>query len=323
MTRLRVASILVAAAATLFVRSAWAAWCDIGADGRDSAQHADSCWLRDLGAAALYDDCAVFPLGDDSPPTLRMAAPYVVRLELAPTDDRPEPQLLRSRVPGYEEGLCESQILDDLPPDGFCTGFVLRAGLVVTAAHCLWRGEEALSLPDVRIVRDPLGCRGDPACLVPASVDSVAHASETAHPQRADDFVFLQVSRQAFPHGLADLPAPKDKMAAYRVSVLGYPLGTPSLRYSAPGPLVGQTADGMLRARVSAIGGNSGSIVLGVEPLDPAGPPRLVGLLRSGIEDFVRVDGGVEPCLCHSEAESGDAESIVPMQRILHAAEGL
>ncbi len=171
--------------------------------------------------------------------------------------------------------VCPGERFRSQPTAAFCSGFLIKNNIVVTAGHCVDRG----SLASTRFVFGyRLLASGKVQNRIPNSA-IYRGVQILADQEAAADFAVVRLDRNVSPQ----VPLPIQRSGAVAVNtplyVIGHPSGLPA-KVATGAHVFASNAD-FFRANLDTYGGNSGS------PVFNATNDKVVGVLVRGAGDYV------------------------------------
>jgi V8-like Glu-specific endopeptidase len=220
-------------------------------------------------------------------------------------------------VSGANAPMCTGELFTSQTAPGFCTGFLVKEDVLVTAGHCL----EKTACADTSII---FGFRMESNnSMVALTRDNVFKcaeviAQETPKPENQYlDYAIIKLDR---PTRRAGLDYVKDDHLEDqdRVAVLGYPSGLP-MKIASDGSVISNRAsDPFFVANLDTFGSNSGSPVINTDTY------QVEGIVVRGMPDYVLSEdgscvqvnrcpdsGGVN-CSGENATKMGGLEELIP-----------
>lgn len=175
-------------------------------------------------------------------------------------------------------GVCPSERFRNQPIAAFCSGFLVKNNIVVTAGHCI--NNYPYTLANTRFVFGyRLLASGQVQNRIPNSA-IYRGVQVLADREAAADFAVVRLDRNVSPQ----VPLPIQRSGAVAVNtplyVIGYPSGLPA-KVATGAHVIASNAD-FFRANLDTYGGNSGS------PVFNATNDKVVGVLVRGAADYVQ-----------------------------------
>ena len=186
-------------------------------------------------------------------------------------------------VNGANVPMCTGELFTSQTAPGFCTGFLVREDILVTAGHCL----EKTACADTSIV---FGFRMESdnsmAALTRDNVFKCAEVIAQVTPRQDNQYLDYAIIKLDRPTGRAGLDyAAADHLEAQDyVAVLGYPSGLPMKIASDASVISNRASDPFFVANLDTFGSNSGSPVINTDTY------QVEGILVRGMTDYVLSD---------------------------------
>lgn len=183
-----------------------------------------------------------------------------------------------SAVYGERYGLCADEAFFNQPNGAFCSGFLVKEDVIVTAGHCIRHQSECES---TKFVFDYGYYRADQQ-LENFQQDQVFSCKEIIHSfqQAGDaDYAVIKLDRPVPSRTPLDLAMKEELKTGDDVFVIGHPAGLPT-KY-APEAQVRKFEKSYFIASLDTYGGNSGSAVFN------SNTNKVEGILVRGEMDFV------------------------------------
>lgn len=183
-------------------------------------------------------------------------------------------------VGGVHAPVCAGELFTSQVAPGFCTGFLVKDDILVTAGHCL----QKTPCSDTSIVFGFQMESGD--SLAKVTKENIFYCAEviaqaTSSPEnRSPDYAVIRLDRLPERAGL-DYATGDGLKAEDRVAVIGYPSGLPMKIASDATVMSNVTSDSFFIANLDTFGSNSGSPVINVATY------QVEGILVSGMPDYV------------------------------------
>ncbi len=188
-------------------------------------------------------------------------------------------------VKGANTPMCTGELFTSQIAPGFCTGFLVREDILVTAGHCL----EKTACSDTSIV---FGFRMESdnsmAALTRDNVFKCAEVIAQVPPRQDNQYLDYAIIKLDRPTGRAGLDyAAGDHLEAQdHVAVLGYPSGLPMKIASDAFVISNIASDPFFVANLDTFGSNSGSPVINTDTY------QVEGVLVRGMTDYILSDDG-------------------------------
>jgi V8-like Glu-specific endopeptidase len=188
-------------------------------------------------------------------------------------------------VQGANAPMCANELFTSQNAPGFCTGFLAKEDILVTAGHCL----EKIPCADTSIVFGfQMESGNSLAQLTRKNLFNCAEviARESPNPDNHYlDYAILKLDRPTGRKGL-DYVTDDHVEAQDRVAVIGYPSGLPLKIASDASIISNEVGNPFFIANLDTFGSNSGSPVINVDTY------QVEGILVRGMPDYVLSEDG-------------------------------
>ena len=188
-------------------------------------------------------------------------------------------------VPGVNASMCAEELFTSQNAPGFCTGFLVKEDILVTAGHCL----EKTPCADTNIIFDFQMEPGNSLRVL--TRDNLFECSEVIARESPNsenfylDYAIIKLDRPTGRKGL--VYATDDHIQAQdRVAVIGYPSGLPLKIASDASVISSEVDDPFFTANLDTFGSNSGSPVINIDTY------QVEGILVRGMPDYVLSEDG-------------------------------
>jgi len=179
--------------------------------------------------------------------------------------------------------MCTGELFTSQTAPGFCTGFLVREDILVTAGHCL----EKTACADTSIVFGfRMESNNSMAALTKDNVFKCAEVIAQASPNQNNQYLDYAIIKLDRSTGRAGLDYARDDHleAQDQVAVLGYPSGLP-MKIASDAFVISNIAnDPFFNANLDTFGSNSGSPVINTATY------QVEGVLVRGMTDYVLSD---------------------------------
>lgn len=182
-------------------------------------------------------------------------------------------------VEGVNVPMCSGELFASQPAPGFCTGFLVKEDILVTAGHCL----QKTACSDTSIV---FGYFMEPdnslSILTPNNIFKCEEVIAQVTPTRDNQYLDYAIIKLDRPTGRVGLDfATEDHLEALRnVSVLGHPSGLPMKIASEAFVMSNEASDPFFVTNLDTFGSNSGSPVINTATY------QVEGILVRGVNDY-------------------------------------
>lgn len=186
-------------------------------------------------------------------------------------------------VNGANAPMCTGELFTSQTAPGFCTGFLVREDILVTAGHCLKKSACA----DTSIVFGfRMESNNSMAALTRDNVFKCAEVIAQVSPNQDNQYLDYAIIKLDRPTGRAGLDyATDDHLEAQdQVAVLGYPSGLPMKIASDAFVISNRASDPFFITNLDTFGSNSGSPVINTDTY------QVEGILVRGMADYVFSD---------------------------------
>jgi hypothetical protein len=188
-------------------------------------------------------------------------------------------------VSGASVPMCSDELFASQLAPGFCTGFLVREDMLVTAGHCL----QKTPCSDINIVFDfQMQADNSLAALSAEDVFKCEEIIAQVSPNQENQYLDYAIIKLDRPTGRAGLDYVTEDLleAQNNVAVLGYPSGLPLKIASNAFVMSNDSNDPFFVTNLDTFGSNSGS------PVINAITYQVEGILVRGTTDYVLSDGG-------------------------------
>jgi V8-like Glu-specific endopeptidase len=182
-------------------------------------------------------------------------------------------------VEGANVPMCSGELFASQPAPGFCTGFLVKEDILVTAGHCL----QKTPCSDTSIV---FGYFMEPdnslSILTPNNIFKCEEVIAQVIPTQENQYLDYAIIKLDRPTGRAGLDfATEDHLEALKnVAVLGHPSGLPMKIASEAFVMSNETSDPFFVTNLDTFGSNSGSPVINTATY------QVEGILVRGVNDY-------------------------------------
>jgi V8-like Glu-specific endopeptidase len=188
-------------------------------------------------------------------------------------------------VNGVNAPMCAGELFVDQTAPGFCTGFLVKEDILVTAGHCL----DKIPCSDTNVVFG-FFMQADNS-LATLSKDYIFECTEVIAKQTSTaanqylDYALIKLDR---PTGRSPLEYATDQQLEVqdRVAVIGYPSGLPLKIASDAFVMSNESEDPFFIANLDTFGSNSGSPVINTDTY------QVEGIVVSGMPDYALSENG-------------------------------
>lgn len=172
--------------------------------------------------------------------------------------------------------MCESEPYRDQPTGAFCSGFLVKDDIVVTAGHCI----RSSSCESTRFVFDYAKnqASSDPSIVENTNIYGCKEVIESVIKNSGEDFAVVRLDRKVSDRKPLTLRNNGAIPPQTDITVIGHPVGLPTK--VASGAKVREHKTAFFVANLDTYGGNSGSAVFN----DKTG--KVEGILVRGATDF-------------------------------------
>jgi V8-like Glu-specific endopeptidase len=181
--------------------------------------------------------------------------------------------------------MCSEELFTSQTAPGFCTGFLVKEDILVTAGHCL----QKTPCSDTSIVFGyQMESSNTLAALTEDNVFQCAEVIAQEVPSQENQYLDYTIIKLDRPTGRAGLDYVTDDLleAQTNVAVLGYPSGLPLKIASNAFVMNNNSNDPFFVANLDTFGSNSGS------PVINANSYQVEGILVRGMTDYVLSSDG-------------------------------
>ena len=188
-------------------------------------------------------------------------------------------------IGGINAPMCSSELFTSQPAPGFCTGFLVKEDILVTAGHCL----QKIPCTDISVVFGYQMKSGD--SLAPLSQENVYRCAEVIAqglPESENQYLDYAIIKLDRPTGRVGLNfTTEDQLKAQdNVAVLGHPSGLPMKIASDAFVMNNEGSNPFFVTNLDTFGSNSGSPVINMNSY------QVEGVLVSGVTDYVLSEDG-------------------------------
>lgn len=214
-------------------------------------------------------------------------------------------------VGGTNAPMCSDELFTSQPAPGFCTGFLVKEDVLVTAGHCL----QKVPCSDTSIVFGfQMEAEDSIAALTSENVFKCTEVIAQVLPDQNNqymDYAIIKLDRPTGRTGLAY--ASEDALEAQsNVAVLGHPSGLPMKVASDAFVMSNQANDPFFVTNLDTFGSNSGSPVINISSYQVEGV-----LVRGEIDYVLSVDGScVQVNRCPESGANCTGENATKMARL-------
>lgn len=265
--------------------------------------------------AVVYDmDDRMDVYAHPDPELRRLARESIVAFVPRSNLDATDPTNIVLTADTLEEafGVCPDERFAQQRTAADCSGTLISEDLVLTVGHCVASQTACRSFHYV--FGYMLEAEGE---LGPITADDVYACAERVAYSARDDYAVLRLDRPVTSgRGPAPIRAGQTVLAeGTPLTMIGFGVGLPAKIDDGGQVLEDRGAERSFVASVDAFGGNSGSGVFDVDG-------RVVGMLSSGLEDFVESPDGAE-CMVVNQVSSPsvidfDGETVVHVWAAMH-----
>lgn len=209
---------------------------------------------------------------------------------------------------GVSRNLCSSEKFRDQETGAFCSGFLVRSDIIVTAGHCI---EDAVDCSSTSFVFDYGVFQ---AGVLPKRISSnnifrCAEVLKTQHPSTAADYAVIRLNKPVIgraPLAMRQVANDGQIQVGAELVVIGHPVGLPT-KITTGGKVRSVSNAEFIVASVDTYGGNSGSAVFNAQT------GLVEGILVRGEADFTSQGSCTVSKVCTEENCRGEDITRIAM----------
>lgn len=209
--------------------------------------------------------------------------------------------VIRGQNFGTSRNLCSSEKFREQNTSAFCSGFLVRPDVIVTAGHCIE------DMVDCNATKFVFGFAVQQAGILPSKVPtqdvySCLEVIKTFQVSSGADYAVIRLDRRVLdrePLRMRNVATEGQVAIGEELIVIGHPVGLP-LKITTGGKVRSNSHSDFIVANVDTYGGNSGSAVFN------ARSGLVEGILVRGEADFTQLGSCVVSKVCNEETCRGE-----------------